>query len=153
MANLKHLLFVLTDGGRARLLERSPGDGHYVTIEEIDGSGKLQATRSEMRATPPGRANASASPRRSAVGPEDYLRDAKEAFIGEVADRAVAVCRQRDLAGVVIAAPPRLIGPLRTRLEDSVTVAGEVRKDLTKAPNVELGAWLNAALSGPPNLR
>jgi protein required for attachment to host cells len=139
----KNLLFVLTDGGRARLVERSPTDGHYVTREEIDGSGRIDAVRAEMRAMVPGRTNSSNSPRRSAVGPEDYLRAAKEAFIAEVADRAIAVCREAGLAGVVIAAPPRLIGVLQAKLEDRVAVAGAIRKDLTRTPISQLGAWLN----------
>jgi protein required for attachment to host cells len=139
----KRLLFVLTDGGHARLVVRSPTDGHYVTCEEVDGSDRIEAVRAEMRATVPGRTSFSAAPRRSAVGPESYLRAAKEAFVGEVAGRAVAICREEGLAGVVIAAPPRLIGPLQARLQDRVAVAGAIRKDLTRTPNSQLGAWLN----------
>ena len=99
MPRAPKLLFLLTDGGRARLLERSPENGHFVTLEELDGAAALRTLRRELRGSPPGRAMASTSPQRSAVGPEDYLRPAKEAFIGEVADRAADVCRRLQAAG------------------------------------------------------
>lgn len=35
------LLFLLTDGGRARFLERSPQTGCYVTIEETDANPQI----------------------------------------------------------------------------------------------------------------
>src|SRR5512138_134855 len=95
-------LFIITDGGRARLVERSPETGHYVTLEEIDGADRLQALRRELRASPPARTMSSTSPRRSAVGPEDLLRPAKEAFVAEVGERAANVCRDRSMSGVVV---------------------------------------------------
>ena len=142
-------LFVLTDGGRARFLERSPRDGHYTTVEEIDGRAQLQALRRELRANPPGRSISSSSPRRAAVGEEDFLRPAKEAFIGDVADRAAEACRRRKLDGVVIASPARLIGLLKARLEGRAAVVGAVGKDLTRTPVGELSAWLDEAVSTP----
>ena len=124
-------------------MERSAGNGHYVTVEEIDHTAALQQLRKELRASPPARAFSSTSPRRSAVGREDYYRPAKEAFMVEVADRAGVLVRQRKLDGIVLAAPSQLIGQLRVRLEAQATVAGAIRKDLTKTPDHELGAWLN----------
>ena len=47
------LLYVLTDGGRARLVERSPSSGDFVTIEEIDNQAALRQLRRELRASPP----------------------------------------------------------------------------------------------------
>lgn len=143
------LLFLLTDGGRARFVERSPRTGHFVTIEEVDATAQLKALRDELRASPPGRSISSTSPRRANVGPEDYLRPAKEAFVGEVADRAAEMCAGGKFTGIVVAAPVRLIGTLKRRLEGRVAVAGAVRKDLTKEPNSALGAWLNDSFANP----
>jgi len=143
----RKLLFVLADGGRARFVERSPSNGHFVTFEEIDRTQALAQLRTELRASPPARTHESASPRRSAVGRDDYVRPAKRAFMAEVAQRAVALVRERELSGVFLAAPPQLIGPLRAGLDGSVPLAGAIRKDLTKARDHELGAWLNAPYS------
>lgn len=79
------------------------------------------------------------------MGKEDYVRPAKEAFMVEVAARAGALMRERGFEAVFLAAPPQLIGPLRTRFEGVATAAGAIRKDLTKVPDHELSAWLNAA--------
>jgi protein required for attachment to host cells len=138
-----NILFVLTDGGRARLVERAAGNGAYSTIEEIDGTGRLKTLRKELRASPPARSFSSASPRRAAVGPEDYFRPAKEAFVREIAERAAEVCRRRQFEGVVVAAPSRLLGELKRGVEAHAPVAASLGKDLTKAPDHELGAWLD----------
>lgn len=143
------LLFLLTDGGRARLIAKSPENGHFVTLEEIDGMPALRTLRQELRASPPARAFSSTSPRRSAIGVEDYLRPAKEAFIGDVAERAADLCRRQQMSGVVVAAPARLIGPLKARLEGRAAIVGTIRKDLTKTPNSELGTWLNEVFPSP----
>ena len=144
MPTPSRLLYLLTDGGRARLMRRSSETGHYVTLEEIDGGPRLRALHSELQSSPPARSFASMSPAHSAVGKEDYYRPAKEAFVAEVADRAIDVARRENLEAVVLAAPARLVGPLTARLERRIEIGG-IRKDLTKAPNYELGAWLNAS--------
>jgi protein required for attachment to host cells len=143
------ILYLITDGGRARFIRRSPSTGHFATVEEIDGGERLRILRQELRSSLPARSFSSASPRRSAVGKEDYLRPAKEAFAAEVADRAVALAEREQLGGIFLAAPARLLGPLRLRLDRRVPVVGAIRKDLTKAPDHELGAWLNDALKRP----
>jgi protein required for attachment to host cells len=141
------LLYLLTDGGHARLVRRAEATGHYVTVEEIDGAERLAKLREELRASLPARTFSKGSPRRrSAIGPEDYIRPAKEAFAAEVADHAVEVARREQLAGIFVAAPARLLGPLKVRLDQQVPVTGALRKDLTKAPDQELGAWLDVSL-------
>lgn len=137
------LLYLLTDGGRARLVRRSPGNGQYVTVDTIDGEARLRTLREELLASPPDRTFSRGSPRSSTVGGADFYRPAKEAFMAEVADRAIDFARREQLEGVFLAAPARLIGPLKARLDEQVSVAGAIRKDLTKAPDHELGAWLN----------
>lgn len=149
MPRAPKLLFLITDGGRARLVARSPENGHFLTLEEIDGAPALKTLRQELRASPPPRAISSTSPHRSAVGPEDYLRPAKEAFIAKVAERAADVCNSRQMAGIVVAAPARLMGPLKAQLDGRAAVVGAIRKDLTKTPNKALGTWLNDVSTNP----
>ena len=139
------LLYVLTDGGRARLVERSPSSGDFVTIEEIDNQAALRQLRRELRASPPVRTQNSQGEMRHGVGKEDFLRPAKEAFVAQVADRALARARAGDFEAVVLAAPSRLASPLRERLTGHVRIAAVLRKDLTKTRDHELGEWLNQA--------
>ncbi len=141
----RQLLFVLADGGRARFVERSPSKEHFVTVEELDRTHALSQLRSELRASPPARAHSSTTPARSSVGREDYIRQAKDAFMAEVAERAEALVRRHKCGGVFVAAPSQLIGALRARLADATRVTGAIRKDLTKVPDHELGSWLNEA--------
>jgi hypothetical protein len=142
------MLYVLTDGGRARFVRRSPETASYVTVEEIDGGEQLRTLRNELRSSPPARTFPSkGSPRRSAVGELDFYRQAKEAFVASVAERAIDYARREQMDGVFLAAPARLIEPLKARLDKQIPVAGAIRKDLTKAPDHELGAWLNESLS------
>lgn len=149
MHKTPRLLFVLSDGGRARLIERSPNSGHLRTVREIDSARMLERLRHELRASPPGRTFASVGARRSTVGADRYLREAKTKFVEFVAEEAVALCRSQDIDGVVIVAPPRLIADLGHPFEGKVRVVDTIRKDLTKTPDADLGAWLNHVFSPP----
>ena len=137
------ILFLLTDGARARFVERSPQTGDFVTLSEVDRRDRLEVLRTELRASPPGRSLQSGTPERHAIGREGAFRQAKEAFVEEMADRAAEVYRQRHFRAVFITAPPRLVGPLLRRLATRATVAGALQKDLTKVSDAALGQWLN----------
>lgn len=136
------LLFVITDGGRARLVEQSAQSGDFATVAEMDNQGRLAQLRRELRASPPARTQNSLGERRHAVGREEFLRPAKEAFVAEVADRAVEHLRRHQLEGVVVAAPRRLLGAVREALAGRTVVAESLGKDLTKTPDHDLGDWL-----------
>jgi protein required for attachment to host cells len=137
------ILYLLTDGARARLVERSPQTGDFATLSAVDRRDRLATLRAELRASAQGRSIQSGTPERHAVGREGAFRQAKEAFVEEMADRAAELCRERDFEAVFVAAPVRLIGHLRRRLATQATVIGALRKDLTKEPDAELGRWLN----------
>lgn len=140
------LLFILTDGGRARLVRRSPATGHFESLEEIEGLLDLETARKKVRARTLPRTQSGASPQRVSIGREDPLRAAKERFLDRVADHAATLCREADFSGAFIAAPPRLISPLRTRLQERVPLAGALAKDLTKTPINRLDEWLGGVI-------
>lgn len=143
-----NLLFLLTDGGRARFVEQSPDTGDFVTIEALDQTARLRQLREELRTSHLARTFSSTSPRRSAVGREDYERAAKEAFMAEMADRTAELLQERGGRGVFLAAPSRLIGVLSECLGRKAAIAGTLNKDLTKVPDHDLGAWLADATLG-----
>lgn len=149
MIDIGTLLFILCDGGRARLVQRAPDGGGFVTIEEMDNGETLRALKAERAANPATRVFDSVGKGRHGAGKDDSDRLAKEAFVIAVADRAVVLVRQNRLAGVYVAAPPALISLLRERLAASVRVSGVIGKDLTKVPDHELGPWLDEARYAP----
>lgn len=135
-------LFVLADGARARLVRRTPA-GHFATFAEVDAREGLRRLRRELRASPPPANLQSGAPIRHTVGQSDYVRQAKEQFVETVADEALRAVQARGFDRVVLAAPARLIGPLRERLGDHAQVAGSLNRDLTKSPDAELPRWLD----------
>ena len=137
------LLYLIADGARARFVRRSPETGDFVTFTEIDGRDRLRVLRGELRSSPPDRSFQSGTPERHTVGREDYFRQAKEAFASEIAQQAAEVCRRDSYTGVVIAAPARLIGGLKTQVAEHAPVAGAIEKDLTKAPDHSLPKWFD----------
>lgn len=143
------VLFLLADGARARFVERSPETGHFVTVQEIDTRHRLQGLRAELRASPPARTLEQGHPGGHALNQQDFLRSAKEAFVAEVAEKAASLMQKRDYQAVFLAAPARLIAVLRRGLAGKATITGEINRDLTKAPDAELGKWLPLAPMTP----
>ncbi len=141
----RKIIFVIADGQRARIVERSGETGHFATVEEMDGSHGLKAARAWAKSHPPGRTVESHGAARHAVGPEDPYSQVKAEFAGEVA----AMVGRRVAAGggeepVVLIAPSHILAELRRRLDPSVKVADTLAKDLGKTPDSELHQWLDS---------
>lgn len=135
-------LFVLADGARARLVRRTPAGG-FATFAEVDGRNRLAQLRRELRASPPPANRQSGTPVRHSLGRSDYVRRAKAAFVESVADEAVQALATRGFDAIVLAAPARLIGPLRERLGERTQISVAISRDLTKSPDRELPRWLD----------
>ncbi len=65
-------------------------------------------------------------------------------FVARVALKASAVCRRERFQTLAVAAPPKLIGPLKDRLAACARVAHAWPHDLTKTPDAELPRWFAA---------
>jgi protein required for attachment to host cells len=142
MNRATNIIFVLADGARARLVQRSADTGAFVTVREIDGGGEIEATRAWAKSHPPGRSMESSTGRRAGVGSEDPYRQVKEAFMATVASAAKEMAATRE--GVVLVAPERLLPVLRGEFDHGPKVINVLAKDLTKTPDHELPNWLNA---------
>lgn len=144
------LLYVLADGARARFVERRPEPRSFATFEEIDAREDLQNLRRELRASPPARSFESGSPGlRHSVGKDDYVRDAKTAFVSTVAERVATLLHDGPYEGVVVAAPAPLLSPLQRQLENAGAKPVAIDRDLTNTPDAALGDWLEAARPSP----
>jgi hypothetical protein len=133
-------LYVLADGARARFVERRAEPGSYATFEEIDARDQLRTLRRELRANPRARNQQSGAPALThTLGRGAPVREAKQAFIENVADRASTLLRNGRYAQVVVAAPDRLLDPLSRRLAHSGAALVAINRDLTKTPDHALG--------------
>ena len=142
------LLYVLIDGAHARFVVWSRDKGDFVTVHRMAGEERLRELRAEQRNEQPGRSFESASAGRHAVGRGDAYRRAKEMFASEVGRGLGEFVAGRDIEGVVIAAPTRLLKIVRERLPARTEIVAEIGKDLIKTPDHELGAWLDRATIG-----
>lgn len=144
------LLYVLADGARARMVEHRSEAHRYTTIDEIDARDGLRQLRRELRGSPQARNQQSGSPGlHHTVGRGGYVDEAKQAFVRQVAERVSMLLRDRGYRGVVLAAPDRLLGPLRERLQEAgAETRGAINRDLTKTPDIALAAWLDTPLAG-----
>lgn len=142
MPHRRRPLFVLADGGRARLIERHPETRAFVTIAEVDGAARLEAARAAARARPSARSVQAATGARSTSGQEDPYRQVKAAFAEEVAAAAVAASRAFGSDGLILVAPPRTLAALGAAIGSTAPVLESLAKDLTKTPEVDLDRWL-----------
>lgn len=135
-------LFVLADGGRARLVARDPDNRAFRTLREIDGLEALEAVRETARRNPSVRSVQSATGVGHTTGQEDPYRPAKAAFAAGVAAAAVATCQARGDDGMVLVAPARTLADLRAAVGRAAAVVSELDRDLVKTPDEELERWL-----------
>ncbi|MYZ48322.1 host attachment protein [Propylenella binzhouense] len=133
--------WILVADGRKALLLKNAGDEVYpnLKVETVIEDRKNAATR-EQGTDQPGRVQAGATGRRSAVDQTDW-HDAEEArFLAEVADEVEMLRRRHGIERLVVVAPPRALSQLRAAMPDSIRaiVAAELDKDLTRHPVGEI---------------
>jgi protein required for attachment to host cells len=136
---IPHGGMVLVSDGRKALFLKNQGDDLYpnLQVEQV-----LQAPdnpQTQQQGTDrPGRA--SMLGRRSAVDQTDWHDIAERKFAGEVAEVVNAACAAGAAKAIVIAAPPRTLAELRSRLSEAAQrrIVAEVNKDLTKHPVYEI---------------
>ncbi|MGA0603183.1 host attachment protein [Caulobacter sp. KR2-114] len=138
---MARFLFVITDGGHARLVERSSETGDFITVEKLENHSARKGPPYAGRGGAPTETMGGPDGHRHAVAREDQARAGKEAFVSQVAERVTSLARSRALDGVVLAAPKRLVGQLRDGLGKDVHVVDVLGKDLTKVRDHDLGEW------------
>lgn len=144
----RKLLYIVADGAVARLIERQPHSGEFVTRRKLDGRGDLAVLREQERDEGAGRSIESATVARHAVGREDVYQRAKAVFARHAADAALELLAEGVWGGVVLAAPARLLPVMRAELAGRAVVVKELAKDLTKTPDHALRRWLDPAELG-----
>jgi protein required for attachment to host cells len=139
---------LIADAGRARVLEsRGPGTG----LHAVDGLSFAQDTppsRELGRDQPPRSFDSVGSGRHAMEPRNDPHRAQKLDFARQLADVLGAALAQKSFDKLVVVAPPPFLGDLRGVWPAPVAAAivGEIAKDLTKAPTLELEAQLGDTL-------
>ena len=104
----------------------------------------------ELGAERPGRVHDRFGPGRHAMEPKaDWHRQGKTEFAQAIAERLETAIQKGHLDRLVLAAPPTMMGDLRTVLSRRARdmVSGEITKDLTQCSRTELEAQIGGVLA------
>jgi protein required for attachment to host cells len=140
---------LIADGARARILENDgPGRG-LVANDTLVFDGDRSATH-DIVDDREGRTHSSVGHGRSAIeAHSDPHRELKSKFAARLADVLVRGLAEKSYDRLIIVATPVTLGDLRKAMGDAVRakVVGEVHKDLTKTPNIDVAKHLESVLS------
>jgi protein required for attachment to host cells len=144
-------LIVVADGAKARFLEPSKDHRKLVPAEHADMlSPEARLLDRDLVTDKPGRGFSTARDgRRSALEPPHNVHKLeKHNFTARLAERLDKACLAKKFDRLVLVAPKRSLGELRTLLSARVkkAVSHEVPKDLTASSPTALRKALAAAL-------
>jgi protein required for attachment to host cells len=152
---------VVADGARARFFKPDRELAKLVPTGPADLVAPASRQRPrDLKSDKPGRSfSASRSGVRHAFEPaHDYHKLEKHRFMARVAEALDDGCRRRDFDDLILVAPRRSLGELRSLLSKRVqgSVREEVAKDLTNEPpsrlRRRLGSLLGEKALSPPRV-
>ena len=155
MAKRPSTWIVVADGARARFFAPSDDTKRLVPVGSADlvAPQSRQRTR-DLKSDKPGRSYASSRSgvRHALEPPHDYHKLEKHRFTALLADALDAACGRREFDQLVLVAPHRSLGELRTLISKRVQarVRQEIAKDLTGETPASL--WKHLATLVRPNL-
>lgn len=144
---IPHDAYVLVGDGRKALLLRNDGSALDPDLRTEQVFEKDNPPNREQGTDKPGRSFAGVGARRSAMQQADWHTLEEQRFAKDVADALHALVLEREVAALVIAAPPKILAELRKSLHEEVTkrVIAEIDKDLTNQPVDAIAKVLTAA--------
>ena len=145
---MKHakLWYVITDGGRARFVERDENGAFRTVLSFV--SSELHERSHDLGLDRPARVRESANAAHHAVEPRRDLHDAaKEDFVKLVAAQLDEEHGRAQFDSLVLVAPPRVLTELKQYLSKPMAklVVDGLQKDLTKVPDHDLTQHLAPA--------
>ena len=144
-------LIVVADSARARFLKESEDHKKLVPAEDADMlAPKARRPDRDLVTDKPGRGFSTARDGRRGgfESPHDPKKLEKHNFTAELAERLDTACSAKQFDRIVLVAPKRSLGELRTLLSPRVrkAVSHEVAKDLTASSPTALRRALADAL-------
>lgn len=137
---------VVCDGAKALVLE-NVGDIKFPNLKTLEVFEQKNLATHELGTDAPGRSYSSVGHGRSAVEQTDYHDQAEHTFLVHLAqhlDAAVAAGKTKSL---IVVAPPRALGMIRSAYSHALKAAVrvEVDKDLVKQPVHQIEKHLTGA--------
>lgn len=137
----KETWYVIADGMRARILKRT-GPGPFLPATDHDFyDAEVHGHARDLKSAAPGRAFDTGSGARHAMEPHhDPHELEKQRFGRHVADAVNEAASRGEFSRLVLVAPPKTLGVLRSALghQAQACVVGEVPKDLVRTPVAKL---------------
>lgn len=140
---------LIADGARARIV-LNDGPGRGVKPGPDQEFAGVNAPTREIVSDRPGRAFDSVGQGRHSMEPRTDPHDHEQrSFHHRIAAYLDSAAKRGDFDRLVLVAPPKTLGNLRTELSEPTRtkVVGELNKDLTHVPVHELAAHLGSLLA------
>jgi protein required for attachment to host cells len=139
----KDTLVLVGDGRKAMFLRNRGGAGHPDLFADQVMEQDNPPTH-EQGTDRPGRHEGPAGAPRSAVEQTDWHQQAADRFAAQVAQVLYKRAHEHDFERLIVVAPPRTLGTLRSafRKEVAQKVTAEIPKDLTSKLPAEIGQML-----------
>jgi protein required for attachment to host cells len=128
--------FVVVADGEKMLLFRNQGDDEFPHLIVVEESEQESLANRELRRDIPGRSFSSVGPGRSAYDEADSRQLGEDRFAAQTVDMLNRRALENEFASLVIVAPPRTLGELRSYYHSELNrrLIGEVPKNLTNLP-------------------
>jgi protein required for attachment to host cells len=152
MAKRELTWIVVADGARARFFVPSDDAKKLVPARNADMvSPQSRGYSHDLKSDKPGRGYSSSrsGARHALEPPHDYHKLEKHRFSASLAAVLDAACERREFGQLVLVAPRRSLGELRTLMSQRVQrcILKEIPKDLTNETPARL--WKHLAALGP----
>ncbi|MDO7844388.1 host attachment family protein [Sphingomonas immobilis] len=145
--HIPHDAAVLVLDGRKLLLLRNEGDDVYPNLVVEHAREHADEPDREIKTGPAGRSPGGPGPGGSAVGETDFHRQNEERFAADAGLLLKEKALSNDFESLIVVAPPRTLGVLRTHYHSEVKarLKGEIDKDLTDHPIPDIEKAIKAA--------
>ncbi|WP_339031183.1 host attachment family protein [Bradyrhizobium symbiodeficiens] len=141
MIRIPHRAIVFVGDGRKALFLRNEGDEKFPNLKTEAVFEEENPSAHSQGSDRPGRVSkGSHSAQRSAVEMTDWHELEEKRFARQVAAAAERLLRSEHATSLIVVAPPRTLAELRSAFHADVRrrIVGELDKDLTKHPVVEI---------------
>lgn len=127
------------DGSKALVFENK-GSRFRPVLETRDVMRQNNPPAHLQGSSPPGRTLSSVGDRRAAMEEADLHTQAEETFLKAFGARLNQLVKEKGVRSLLIIAPARALGVLRTALSDATrqTVSGELVRDFVRLPLHEI---------------
>lgn len=130
---------VVCDGGKALVLENI-GDRMFPNLHTREVHEHPDSSTTAQGSDAPGRVYQSVGGARSSIEQTDWHDEGEQAFLKKLMDRLNLAITTGETKALIIVAPPRALGMIRSACSAAVqkAVIAELAKDLVKMPVHEI---------------